>query len=49
MVPTKWPIAKVVETYPGRNGLVRVAAVKTATGTYKRPITKLAVLVPHED
>ena len=49
MIPTKWPIAKVLETYPGKDGLVRVATVKTATGIYKRPITKLAVLVPHEN
>ena len=49
MLPMKWPIAKVVETYPGKDGLVRVATVKTATGTYKRPVTKLALLVPHEN
>ena len=27
--------------------LVRVATVKTATGMYKRPISKIALLLPH--
>ena len=48
IVPTKWPIAKIIETYPGKDGLVKVATMQTAR-VYKRPITKLAVLVPHED
>ena len=44
--PTKWPLARVMEVHPGKDGLVRVVTVKTATGTYKRPVTKLAVLLP---
>jgi len=43
--PTKWPLARVIEVHPGKDGLVRVVTVKTATGTYKRPVTKLAVLL----
>ena len=39
-----WPLAKIIQTYPGKDGLVRVARVKTATGEYKRPVTKLALL-----
>ena len=39
-----WPLARIIETYPGRDGLVRVAMVKTATSTFKRPVTKLALL-----
>ena len=39
-----WPLAKILETYPGENDIVRVALVKTATGTYKRPVTKLSLL-----
>ena len=39
-----WPLAKVVKTYPGSDGLVRVALVKTATSLYKRPVSKLALL-----
>ena len=39
-----WPLANIIQTYPGKDGLVRVAKVKTATGIYKRPVTKLALL-----
>ena len=34
-VPSFWPIAKVVQTYPGKDGLVRVVDVKTSKGTHK--------------
>lgn len=46
MIPTRWPLARVAEVHPGNDGLVRVATVKTAKGTYKRPITKIALLLP---
>ena len=39
-----WPLAKIIRTYPGKDGLVRVAQVQTGNSTYKRPITKLALL-----
>ena len=39
-----WPLARITQTYPGPDGLVRVAKIKTATGVYKRPVTKLALL-----
>ncbi|XP_029178506.1 uncharacterized protein LOC114946224 [Nylanderia fulva] len=42
--PTKWPLARIIETHPGSDGLVRVATVKTATTTLKRPIVKLCLL-----
>ena len=41
MLPTKWPIGHVIATYPGRDNIVRVVLVKTATGTFKRPVTKV--------
>ena len=44
-----WPLAKVITTYPGSDGLVRVALVKTATSTFKRPVTKLALLHREEE
>ena len=34
LIPTKWPIARVVEVHPGTDGLVRVVTVKMATGFY---------------
>ena len=46
LVPTKWPLARVVAVYPGSDGLVRVVSVKTAKGVYKCPVTKVAFLVP---
>ena len=46
LVPTKWPLARVVAVYPGSDGLVRVVSVKTAKGMYKHPVTKVAFLVP---
>ena len=37
----KWPL----QTYTGKDGHVRVALVKTAAGTYRRPVLKLAPLL----
>ena len=39
-----WPLGRVLQTHPGKDGLVRVATVKTATGTYVRPLSKLCLL-----
>lgn len=39
-----WPKGVVVDVMPGKDGQVRKAVVKTNTGTYERPATKLAVL-----
>ena len=39
-----WPLARVIETYPGEDGLVRVVTIKTATGTFKRAVTRLSLL-----
>ena len=46
MTPTTWPLGKVVKVYPGRDNLIRVVSVKTSKGVYKRPITKMALLLP---
>lgn len=42
--PTKWALGRITSTHPGKDGLVRVVTLKTATTTLKRPITKLALL-----
>lgn len=44
VAPLRWPIGVIQEVYPGRDGRVRVALVKTATSTFKRPIVKLCPL-----
>ena len=36
-----WPAGRVVETYPGSDGIVRSVKVKTAHGEYVRPTVKL--------
>ena len=38
--------ARVIEIHAGGDKLVRVVTVKTSTGTYKRPVTKMAALLP---
>ena len=47
--PTKWPLGRVCQVYEGKDGLVRVAMIKTASGTYKRPVTKLALILPVDE
>ncbi len=45
---TKWKMGRILETYPGKDDLVRSALVKTAYAEYKRPITKLSPLIPEQ-
>ncbi|KAJ8969338.1 hypothetical protein NQ314_001807 [Rhamnusium bicolor] len=42
--PLQWPLARVIRVLPGRDGRVRVVEIKTQSGIYTRPITKLCVL-----
>ena len=35
--------------YPGRDGLIRVIELKTSSGTYRRSISKIALLLPTTD
>lgn len=45
--PTQWPLARIVKTYPGNDGTVRVVTVKTNNGSlYTRPAVKIAPLLP---
>jgi hypothetical protein len=39
-----WLLGRVTKVFPGRDGLVRVAEVKTKTNIFKRPISKLCFL-----
>ncbi|UYV71470.1 hypothetical protein LAZ67_8003414 [Cordylochernes scorpioides] len=36
-----WPLARIIQLYPGKDGLVRVAKVKPLSGDKIRPIQKL--------
>ena len=43
-----WSIGRILEVHPGPDGRVRNVEVKTSTGEYSRPITKIAVIHPAE-
>ena len=49
LIPTKWPLGRIIKTYVGKDEIVRVVDVKTAHGVYKRPVTKIALLLPIEN
>ncbi|XP_055522497.1 uncharacterized protein LOC129716687 [Wyeomyia smithii] len=42
--PTRWRMARIVETHPGRDGVVRVVTLRTANGTVNRPVDKICIL-----
>ena len=39
-----WPLGRIVEVFPGKDGHVRVATVQVGQNTLKRPITRLCPL-----
>ena len=41
---SKWPLARVVETYPGKDEIIRSAKVKTTSSELVRPVAKLCLL-----
>ena len=46
---SRWKLARVVATYPGNDGLVRKARIKTQGGEYDRPIHKLCLIATKEE
>ncbi|KAB0800720.1 hypothetical protein PPYR_06459 [Photinus pyralis] len=43
--PLQWPLARIMELHPGKDGLVRVVTVQCGNGSkFKRAVTKLCVL-----
>ncbi|XP_053698923.1 uncharacterized protein LOC128745882 [Sabethes cyaneus] len=48
IAPVKWPLARIVTTYPGVDGLTRVVDLRTSKGMIRRPITKICLL-PYEE
>ena len=43
LVPTRWPLGRIVKTYPGKDSIVPVVDVKTSHGVYKHLITKMSL------
>ena len=46
---SKWPIARVTELHPGKDNIVRVVTIKTASGIFKRPVIKLCLLMSEDE
>lgn len=42
--PLQWLLGKVTKIFPGSDGVIRVAEVKTKHGIFKRPVVKLCPL-----
>ncbi|XP_058465492.1 uncharacterized protein LOC131439025 [Malaya genurostris] len=40
----KWRMARIHQTHPGKDGVVRVVTLRTATGYVTRPVTKICLL-----
>lgn len=40
----EWPLALIIETFPGKDGLVRSVRLKTSSGELSRPVHKLCLL-----
>ena len=49
IIPTTWPLGRATEVLSGKDKIVRVANVKTVNGIFKRPVHKLALLLPNEE
>lgn len=46
---SKWKLARVIATYPGNDGLVRKARIKTQDCEYDRPIHKLCLIATKDE
>ncbi|XP_044747143.1 uncharacterized protein LOC123308514 [Coccinella septempunctata] len=42
--PLCWKMGRIIDVFPGKDGIVRVVNVKTANGVFKRPVSKICVL-----
>ena len=45
----KWPLGKITKVFPDSSGYVRTVVVETFKGSFKRPITKLCLIVPGDN
>lgn len=46
--PQSWISARVLDTYPGQDGIVRVVSLRTPSGKLKRPVNMLTPLLQDE-
>lgn len=44
VAPLEWQLGRIISTYPGFDGQVRVVSVKTQKGIFKREIRKICIL-----
>lgn len=42
--PLQWQLGRIMEIFPGADGVARVATVRTKNGVFKRPLVKLCPL-----
>lgn len=47
--PLCWRLGRVVRLFPGPDGIIRVADLKTTKGCVRRPLVRLCPLVPAEE
>lgn len=46
-IPGQWPLARVIQTHPGKDGVIRVVTIRTGRGNvYTRPVVKTTLLLP---
>ena len=45
-VHRKWSASRVLQVFPGEDGIVRNVQLKTCSGTYMRPINKICLIYP---
>lgn len=47
----QWPMGRIISLQPGKDGISRVATIKTSSGIYVRPVSRIAILPvkPQED
>ena len=44
LVRNKWPLGQITEVFPGRDGRICSARIRTATGEFHRPISRICLL-----
>lgn len=44
LAPLQWTLGRVLDIHPGTDDVARVATIRTAKGTFIRPLAKLAIL-----